>query len=227
MGDGLPAPATSAGPNQWPMENIAINNNNSAKKSKTSRWFSSSGNTTSKDGWFKNPRDTSWTIDTVVNGKAKPAGYDSNTLITVVRSSQCFCAGMTLIFYVATMSAPAKWLFILAIAVCAISLCWSMCVLWMRHIWSTWLVIPELLITFAWIVLYGINTEAKPDESKAETFRVAMIAIEASMVLWIQTCLLMVTPFFHQLCPWIIRKIRTRKAPKPPRDAPVDIELVS
>ncbi|KAI2622218.1 hypothetical protein GGS26DRAFT_251913 [Hypomontagnella submonticulosa] len=32
-----------------------------------------------------------------------------------------------------------------------------------------------------------------------------MIAIEASMVLWIQTCLLVVTPFFHKLMPWLFR----------------------
>ncbi|KAI1767240.1 hypothetical protein GGR53DRAFT_135909 [Hypoxylon sp. FL1150] len=207
MNNGLPTPAASAAPN--------------------GAWAGSTGK---KDGWFKNPRNTSWTIDSLVNGKSKPAGYDSNTLITVIRSSQCFCAGMTLIFYIGTMSAPTQWLMFLAIAVGALSVCWSMCVLFMRHIWSMWLVIPEVLIAIAWIVLYTINTMETPDEAKAKLFQVAMVAIEASMVVWIQTCLLVVTPFFHKLFSYIRRKRQARKARKasqPPNVTPGSIDLVS
>ncbi|XXG94355.1 hypothetical protein Hte_000609 [Hypoxylon texense] len=225
MENGLPGPATSAAPNQWTMDNIALNDPN--KKKKTGKWSFGAGKLNAKDGWFKNPRDTSWTIDSAVNGKKNPSGYDSNTLITVVRSSQCFCALMTIILYIATMSAPSKWLMILAAAAGVLSAIWSMLALWLRHLWSIWLVIVEILVAVAWIVLYSANSVAKPDALKSETFRVATIAIEASMVLWIQTGLLMVTPFFHKLGSWILQKHRSRKAAKPREAVPDGVELPS
>ncbi|KAI4866241.1 hypothetical protein F4820DRAFT_262934 [Hypoxylon rubiginosum] len=226
MDNGLPPPATSGAPNQWTMNNIALDGQNKKTK-KTGTWSFGSGKFKAKDGWFKNPRDTTWTIDSAVNGKKNPSGYDSNTLITIVRSSQCFSACMALILYVCTMSAPSQWLMILAAAVGVLSAGWSMFALFLRHVWSIWLVIPEVLIAVAWIVLYSANSVAKPDVVKSETFRVGTIAIEASMVLWIQTWLLAVTPFVHKLVSCIVRKRRNRKASKSREVAPGDVELVS
>ncbi|KAI0175809.1 hypothetical protein GGR52DRAFT_330874 [Hypoxylon sp. FL1284] len=230
MADRFPAPVTSAGIDRWTMEDIAINEPNDKKK-RSGGWSLGSGTMKSRDGWFKNPRDTSWTIDSAVNGKKKPSGYDSNTLITVVRSSQCFAACMVLILYVSTTSAPAQWLTIFAAAAGGLSAIWSIFVLFLRHVWSIWLVIPEILIAVAWMVLFGVSSDARPDVLKSETFRVGMVAIEASMVLWIQTCLLAVTPFFHKLVPWVLGKARryrrNRKASKPDEAVPKGIEMVS
>ncbi|KAI1409164.1 hypothetical protein F5Y13DRAFT_170928 [Hypoxylon sp. FL1857] len=154
-----------------------------------------------KDGFFKNPRNRSWTIDSTVNNKPKPSGYDSNSLITILRSSQCFAAFMTLILYVFTLSFPSFWLALLSSITSFLSMCFSMFALFLRHRWTPWLVTPELLLTIAWVVLLVSSSVSTPTDGKYETFHLGMIAIEASTVLWIQTCLLMVTPYFHRLAP--------------------------
>ncbi|KAI1209860.1 uncharacterized protein F4807DRAFT_76242 [Annulohypoxylon truncatum] len=155
----------------------------------------------SRDGWFKGPRNTAWTIDSTVNGKSNPSGYDSNTLITILRWSQFFTSGMTLILYVFTLSAPKLWLTLLASVVGFLSCLFSIFALYLRHRWAIWLAIPEILITIAWIVLLTASSLSWPPDSKAKTFQLGMIAIEASMVLWIQTFLLAITPAFHRMLP--------------------------
>ncbi|KAI1096049.1 hypothetical protein F5B19DRAFT_216733 [Rostrohypoxylon terebratum] len=155
----------------------------------------------SRDGWFKGPRDTEWTIDSAVNGKSNPSGYDSNTLITILRWSQFFTSAMTLILYVFTLSAPAIWLIILAAAVGFLSCLFSILALYLRHRWAIWLAIPEVLLTVAWIVLFAASSLTSPPDSKEETFKLGLIAMEASLVLWIQTFLLAITPAFHKMLP--------------------------
>ncbi|KAI0890301.1 uncharacterized protein GGS22DRAFT_150517 [Annulohypoxylon maeteangense] len=155
----------------------------------------------SKDGWFKGPRDTAWTIDSTVNGKSNPSGYDSNTLITILRWSQFFTSAMTLILYVFTLSAPVLWLLLLAGIAGFLSCLFSILALYLRHRWTIWLVIPEILLTIAWIVLFATSSLSSPPDSKGETFQLGLIAIEASMVLWIQTFLLAITPAFHKMLP--------------------------
>ncbi|XDG06704.1 hypothetical protein ABKA04_006319 [Annulohypoxylon sp. FPYF3050] len=158
-------------------------------------------NLRSRDGWFKGPRDTDWTIDSAVNGKSNPSGYDSNTLITILRSSQFFTSAMTLILYVFTLSGPTIWLIILAAAVGFLSCLFSIFALYLRHRWAIWLAIPEVLLTIAWIVLFAASSLSSPPDSKKKTFQLGLIAIEASMVLWIQTFLLAITPAFHKMLP--------------------------
>ncbi|KAI0380107.1 hypothetical protein F5Y04DRAFT_282236 [Hypomontagnella monticulosa] len=175
------------------------------KKKRTCGWCLSSHELKERDGWFKSPRDTTWTIDSTVNGKAKPSGYDSNSLITILRSSQCLCAVLVIISYICTLSAPTFWLIILGSVVGVLSSGWSICALFLRHRWSVYLAIPEILIAIAWIVLFAASSTAVPDEAKSGAFHFAVMAIEASMVLWIQTCLLVATPFFHKLMPWLFR----------------------
>ncbi|KAI1462111.1 hypothetical protein F4805DRAFT_453341 [Annulohypoxylon moriforme] len=154
-----------------------------------------------KDGWFKGPRDTTWTIDSTVNGKSNPSGYDSNTLITILRWSQFFTSAMTLILYVFTLSASALWLLLLAGVVGFLSCVFSIFALYLRHRWTIWLAVPEILIAVAWIVLFAASSLSSPPEFKERTFQLGLIAIEASMVLWIQTFLLAITPAFHRMLP--------------------------
>ncbi|KAI1804977.1 hypothetical protein F4811DRAFT_570604 [Daldinia bambusicola] len=168
-------------------------------------WCLPSQDLQGKDSWFKSPRDTSVTIDSTINGKIKPSGYDSNSLITILRSSQCFTALMVLILYVFTSSVPIFWLIFYTVAEVVLASAWSIFVLFLRHHWSIWLVIPEFVITVAWVVLFAMSSLLTPDESKELTFRLSLIAIEASMVLWLQTCFLVLTPFFHKLMPCLFR----------------------
>ncbi|OTA69072.1 hypothetical protein K449DRAFT_383973, partial [Hypoxylon sp. EC38] len=154
-----------------------------------------------KEGFFKSPRNTTWTIDSTVNGKRNPSGYDSNSLITILRSSQCFAAIMTGILYDCTFSFPSFWLAMLSSTVAGVSAIFSIFALFLRHRWVPWIVIPEVLLTVAWIVLIVASSMSTPKDGKEETFHVGMIAIEASTVLWVQTCLLMVTPYFHRMIP--------------------------
>ncbi|KAI2618787.1 hypothetical protein GGR54DRAFT_640329 [Hypoxylon sp. NC1633] len=184
------------------------------KKRRGGWWCLSSHELKGKDTWFKSPRDTSWTIDSTISGKQKPPGYDSNSLITILRSSQCLTAIMVLILYVFTQSAPSFWLLLLGAVTSVLSGGWSIFALYLRHQWATALLIPEVLLTVAWIVLFAASSLNTPDESKYTWFRLAVLAMEASMVLWIQTCLLMVTPIFHKLIPWLFRP-RSHKGARP------------
>ncbi|KAI1468873.1 uncharacterized protein F4812DRAFT_458400 [Daldinia caldariorum] len=172
-------------------------------------WCLPSQDLQGRDGWFKSPRDTSVTIDSTINGKSKPSGYDSNSLITILRSSQCFTALMVLVLYVFTSSVPIFWLIFYTVAEVVLASAWSIFVLFLRHRWSVWLVIPEFVITVAWVVLFAMSSLLTPDESKESTFRLSLIAIEASMVLWLQTCFLVLTPFFHKLMPCLFQ-VRNR-----------------
>ncbi|KAI1143081.1 hypothetical protein F5Y05DRAFT_142209 [Hypoxylon sp. FL0543] len=153
------------------------------------------------DGFFKNPRDTTWTIDSTVNGEDKPSGYDSNSLITIIRSSQCVAAFATLVVYDCTFSFPSFWLALLSGILGFVSICFSILALFLRHRWALWLVLPEVFLTIAWIVLLIASALSTPKDGKYVTFQVGMVAIVASLVLWIPTCLLMLTPFFHKLMP--------------------------
>ncbi|KAL7628968.1 hypothetical protein AAE478_000486 [Parahypoxylon ruwenzoriense] len=207
MSDSLPAKnmyhaPTPSGPFPRPMTRAESRPKMSGK---TCWWCLPPHELRAKDGWFKTPRDTAWTIDSYVNGKPKPSGYDSNSLITILRSSQCLAAILTLTTYVFTLSVPVLWLVLLASAAAVVSGVWSILALFLRHVWSVWLAIPEFLLMTAWITLFAASSNTTPDDSKASTFRLGMIAIEASMILWIQTCLLMVTPFFHRTMPWLFR----------------------
>ncbi|KAI2467133.1 hypothetical protein F4781DRAFT_433667 [Annulohypoxylon bovei var. microspora] len=168
---------------------------------KTSRMRGCFYDLRARDGWFKGPRDTAWTIDSTVNGKSNPSGYDSNTLITILRSSQFFSGAMTLILYVFTLSAPALWLTLLASVAGTLSCIFSILALYLRHRWTIWLAIIEVLLTIAWIVLLAASSVSSPPDSKEKTFNLGMMAVEASMVLWIQTFLLAVTPAFHKMLP--------------------------
>ncbi|KAI0843237.1 hypothetical protein F5Y06DRAFT_84048 [Hypoxylon sp. FL0890] len=179
-----------------------------------------------RDSFFKSPRDTTWTIDSAVNGRAKPSGYDTNSLITILRSSQCVAAIMTLILYVFTLSFPSFWLAILSSTTGFVSACFSILALYLRHCWTIWLVLPEVLITIAWIVLLVASAISTPKDDKYVTFHLGMIAIEASMVLWIQTGLLMITPFFHKLIPRLFG-VKTRRNTGPDRSMDNVFELQS
>ncbi|KAF3065018.1 hypothetical protein GL218_01961 [Daldinia childiae] len=149
--------------------------------------------------------DTTFTIDSRINGGNKPSGYDSNSLITILRSSQCFIALLVLILYVFTSSVPVFWLIFYTIAEVVLASFWSIFALFLRHHWSIWLVIPEIVITVAWIVLFAVSSLSTPDESKESTFRLSLMAIEASMVMWLPTCFLAISPFFHWLMPWLFQ----------------------
>lgn len=173
-------------------------------------WCLPSQDLKGRDGWFKSPRDTNFTIDSRINGENKPSGYDSNSLITILRSSQCFIALLVLILYVFTSSVPVFWLIFYTIAEVALASFWSIFALFLRHHWSIWLVIPEIVITVAWIVLFAISSLSTPDESKESTFRLSLMAIEASMVIWLPTCFLAIAPFFHWLMPWLFQ-VRSRQ----------------
>ncbi|KAI0135969.1 hypothetical protein F4776DRAFT_113254 [Hypoxylon sp. NC0597] len=179
-----------------------------------------------KEGFFKSPRDTSWTIDSMVNGRPNPSGYDSNSLITILRSSQCVAAVMTAILYDCTMSFPSFWLALLSATVAPLSALFSILALHLRHRWVLWLVIPEVLLTIAWIVLIVASAMSTPKDGKEGTFYLGMIAIEASTVLWIQTCLLMVTPFFHRMIPKLFG-LRKKDNPDSDRSRDGAYELVS
>ncbi|KAI1394036.1 uncharacterized protein F4822DRAFT_424502 [Hypoxylon trugodes] len=143
-----------------------------------------------------------WTIDTPrVDGKDKPSGYDSNSLIAIIRTSQCIAAILLIILYISTSSSPSFWLTILSSCAAATSIFWSILAMLLRHRWSIFTVVPEVLITIAWIVLFAVNYVTAPPESKDTTFHLATEAMEASMTLWIPTCLLAVTPYFHRMMP--------------------------
>ncbi|KAI0116883.1 hypothetical protein F4814DRAFT_265677 [Daldinia grandis] len=172
-------------------------------------WCLPSQDLQGRDGWFKSPRDTSFTIDTIISSGNKPSGYDSNSLITILRSSQCFIAFFVLIIYVFTSSVPVFWLIFFTIGEVALASFWSIFALFLRHHWSIWLVIPEIVITVAWIILFAVSSLSTPDESKEVTFRLSLMAIEASMVIWILTCFLVIAPFFHWLMPWLFQ-VRSR-----------------
>ncbi|KAI2614118.1 uncharacterized protein GGS25DRAFT_34624 [Hypoxylon fragiforme] len=176
----------------------------------------------SSSTWFKSPRDITWTIDSKLDGRDKPSGYDSNSLITILRSSQCVCAAATLIFYVFTMSAPAPWLLFFAVAMGVLSGGWSILALYLRHQYAIWLVIAEIVLAIGWIVLFATSSAATPEDAKAVTFHLGLLAMEASMVLWIQTCLLAVTPFFHKILPSVfLGKMKIKK-----KKATSDLEMV-
>lgn len=113
----------------------------------------------------------------------------------------------------------------MAAAAGVVSGAWSVFALFLRHIWSLWLVIPEFLLALGWIVLFGASSCEMPDDSKRTTFNLGMIAIEASMVLWIQTCLLMLAPFFHKLMPWLFRK-RNQNISEPPDSTHGSLDMV-
>ncbi|KAI8962347.1 hypothetical protein F5Y11DRAFT_366004 [Daldinia sp. FL1419] len=176
-----------------------------AKQRSKCWWWLPSQDLQGKEGWFKSPRDTTFTIDSRINGKDKPSGYDSNSLITIIRSSQCFLALLVLILYVFTSSVPKYWLIFYTIAETILAAVWSIFVLFLRHHWSVLLVIPEIMITIAWVVLFVISYLSTPDESKEMTFRLSLMAIEASMAVWTQTFFLAIAPFFHCLIPCLFR----------------------
>ncbi|KAI0013061.1 hypothetical protein F4779DRAFT_474460 [Xylariaceae sp. FL0662B] len=178
-------------------------------KKSTGWWRASPDELKARDAWFKTPRNTTWTIDSAVNGKQKPSGYDSNSLITIIRSAQCLTAIAVLILYVFTVSAPSIWLIALAAAASIATGFWSIFALFLRHVWSAWVAIPEVLLTVAWITLFIASSTATPEDSKAEVFKVATIAMEACMVFAFPTCLLAVTPFFHKCMPWLFH-VRSR-----------------
>ncbi|KAI1381821.1 hypothetical protein F4677DRAFT_5396 [Hypoxylon crocopeplum] len=209
-GNGPPTQVPRNGPFSFMSEGVARDArapNVGQKKDRSGCWWClSSHELKGKDGWFKSPRDTTWTIDSTIDGKKKPSGYDSNSLITILRSSQCVSAVMVLILYIFTLSSPALWITLLAAAVAVLSGAWSILVLFLRHHWTVFLVIPEFILTIAWMVTLGVSYNATPPEGKYTTYRLALVAIEASMVLWIQTCLLGVTPLFHKLMPWLFQR---------------------
>ncbi|KAI1478330.1 hypothetical protein F4774DRAFT_410890 [Daldinia eschscholtzii] len=178
-------------------------------KARSKSWCSPSQDPQGKNSWFKSPRNTSVTIDSTINGKSKPSGYDSNSLITILRSSQCFTAIMVLILYVFTSSVPIFWLIFYTVALCILAGAWSIFALFLRHHWSILLVIPEIVITVAWIVLFAMSSLSTPNESKEFTFQLSLMAIEASMVLWLQTFFLVITPFFHMIMPCLFQ-VRSR-----------------
>ncbi|KAI5866685.1 hypothetical protein GGS23DRAFT_283146 [Durotheca rogersii] len=186
--------AIPSGPYPRPMERIESNR----LRQKTRWWLSSVGEPRTKDGWAETPRDTPWTTGSHINSKPKPSSYDSGSLVTIIRSSQCLAAILALVLYVFTMSGPTLWLLVLASATSVLSGGWCILALFLRHVWSVWLVIPELLLALTWVVLFVVSSTTTPDDSKALTFRLGMMAIEAAMVLWTQTSLLAITPVFHQ-----------------------------
>ncbi|KAI1100123.1 hypothetical protein F4804DRAFT_319870, partial [Jackrogersella minutella] len=73
---------------------------------------------------------------------------------------------MTLILYVFTLSTPTLWLILLASAVGFLSCVFSILSLYLRHRWSVWLAIPEVLITSAWIVLLAASSVSTPSDAK-------------------------------------------------------------
>ncbi|KAI1079102.1 hypothetical protein F5B20DRAFT_179185 [Whalleya microplaca] len=189
-------------------------------------WFSSSSELKARDGWFKTPRNTTWTIDSTVDGKPKPSGYDSNSLITIIRAAQCVTAIAVLILYVFTLSAPSPWLLALAAILGVLTGAWSIFALFLRHIWSIWLAVPEILLMIAWVVLFIASAAATPEDSKAMIFKVATLVTEASMVLMIPTGLLAATPAFHKCMPWLFHgKARDGGSEQPDEAMSTGIEM--
>ncbi|KAI0848846.1 hypothetical protein F5Y00DRAFT_236751 [Daldinia vernicosa] len=158
-----------------------------------------------RDGWFKNPRDTTFTIDSKINGKNKPSGYDSNSLIMILRVSQALIAIVVFCLYVCTYSVPVVWHNYYTAGLVFLSVFWSIFALFLRHIWSILLAILEIVMAVGWIVLFAITSLSTPDESKEVTFHLSLMVIEVSMVAWFPTFLLAITPFFHWLMPCLFQ----------------------
>ncbi|OTB06306.1 hypothetical protein M426DRAFT_319044 [Hypoxylon sp. CI-4A] len=152
-------------------------------------------------GWFKSPRNRKWTIDSTIGEKAKPSGYDSNTLITIIRILQSIVALVALVIYLTTRADSKTWLFILACVVSCVSAVWSFIALLMRHRWSALIAAVEVAFTAAWIVWLVASFLAIPEDSRTVRSYLGPIAIETSTFLMLPTCLLVMTPLFHKMMP--------------------------
>ncbi|KAH9888169.1 hypothetical protein F4778DRAFT_409880 [Xylariomycetidae sp. FL2044] len=128
-----------------------------------------------------------------------PGGFNSNTLITVIRASQWILSiGQLLLL---GFRLPKPWEIVLPMVACGITFIWAIPALLWRHIYRKFMSLIEVVIFALFLASFIEMLNIPPFEGAVKESKVALVVIEASALLHLMTCLLYMNPVWHRLMP--------------------------